>query len=156
LNTGILLNKTDGGEGVSNPSDETRRKIASRKYGNEVSTKMLETKKKRNIPIGTTSEIALKGVETRRKNGNLGKNNPKKATQTIHLSNRKRTDCWNTEEKREKARKSRELLRNREEVAILRKLSKEFNIKLGSGWVEKSLDWIINKINEIKNYNDHS
>jgi hypothetical protein len=49
LGTGILHNRTDGGDGVSNPSDETRRKISEAKKGN---TNMLgkilseETKRK--------------------------------------------------------------------------------------------------------------
>ena len=49
IKTGILLNRTDGGEGVSNPSEETRKRIASRDYGGIVSEKMLETKTKEKL-----------------------------------------------------------------------------------------------------------
>lgn len=33
LGTGILINKTDGGEGIDNPSEETRRKISENTKG---------------------------------------------------------------------------------------------------------------------------
>jgi hypothetical protein len=51
IKTGILLNRTDGGEGTSNPSDETRAKIGAanknkkRKHSEETIRKMTESKK---------------------------------------------------------------------------------------------------------------
>jgi hypothetical protein len=146
LNTGVLLNKTDGGEGTSNPSEETRRKIANRDYGEKVYNKMINTKIKRGIPVGPTSEIALKGLSTRIKNGNNGKNNPLKALETLYNSGRKRTDHWNTVEKREKANQTQRTLENREIVKTLRELSKTIGVKLGSGWVRKPDDWILTQI----------
>lgn len=154
LGTGILLNMTDGGEGASNPSKETRKKISSnRSYGNEVSQKMLETKIKRRIPVGPTSEIALKGVESRRQNGNIGKNNRKKAIATIHESGRKVSDPLNTFEARQKSNSTCKNLSSRDIVTKLRDLSLSQNKKLGSGWVRKPDSWILAKIDELSSCN---
>lgn len=153
IKTGILLNRTDGGEGVSNPSEETRKRISSRDYGGIVSEKMLETKRKRGVPLGPTSEISRKGVETRIKNGNNGKNNPTKALMTLRSKGKTRTDHWNTKEKQEKAAATQRMLENRDEVATLRELAKSLKVKLGSGWVRKPTTWILAKIEELRSCN---
>jgi hypothetical protein len=52
--TGILRNRTNGGEGSSNPSKETRAKLRAASLGHSVST---ETR----IKIGAGNKIALTG-----------------------------------------------------------------------------------------------
>lgn len=152
-NSGVLLNITDGGEGVSNPSEETRKKIsANRIYGGKVSDKMLETKIRRGVPIGSTSEIALKGVATRIKNGNNNNNNRVKAIETIHNSGRKVSAPLNSEKAREKSINTCMELSSRYIVAELRELAKKYELKLGSGWVRKPDSWILAKISDIKNH----
>ena len=85
LGTGILHNMTDGGEGISNPSEETRKKISDAQKGKthteESRKKMSESKK--NISEETRRKIgeASKGrnkdrivsEETRRKMSESGK-----------------------------------------------------------------------------------
>ena len=66
LGTGILHNRTDGGDGVSNPSDETRRKISEAKKGN---TNMLGKthSEEHKIKISESSKGKTLSEETRRK-----------------------------------------------------------------------------------------
>ena len=69
LGTGILRNKTDGGEGPSNPSIETRRKMSDAKKG-----KLLSEEHKRNLSEAHKNP----SEETRRKmsDATKGGNNP--------------------------------------------------------------------------------
>ena len=81
LGTGILHNMTDGGEGISNPSEETRKKISDAQKGKthteESRKKMSESKK--NISEETRRKMSQssKGKtlseETKRKIGDAGK-----------------------------------------------------------------------------------
>lgn len=47
-----------------------------------------------------------------------------------------------------------QLNNSRENVQELKILSKLYKIKLGCGWIQKSNEWIDNKLSEIKNGND--
>lgn len=144
IKTGILLNRTDGGEGVSNPSEETRKRIASRDYGGIVSEKMLETKRKRGIPLGFTKEMASKATETKLLNNSFYRGgNPKADPKFL-----------NSIAARDKANKKCEQLASREIVKNLRELSKNKGVKLGSGWVRKPDDWILTQISLLSNHNE--
>lgn len=62
LGTGILINMTDGGEGISNPSLETRKKLAEAKR-NESN----ETKKKRSLAATNRKDRTPLTDETKQK-----------------------------------------------------------------------------------------
>ena len=68
LGTGILHNRTDGGEGTSNPSDETRKKMSEAKKGRTVSE---ETRRK----IGEGQKDKIVSEETKRKMSEASKGN---------------------------------------------------------------------------------
>ena len=81
LGTGILYNKTDGGDGSSNPSVETRRKMSEAKKGRtnkplseEHKKKLSEVKKNVYIPWNkgkkTNSQNASKKYKIKFNNGN--------------------------------------------------------------------------------------
>jgi hypothetical protein len=73
INTGILLNQTDGGEGASNPSKETRRKIGEdAKRRNSGSGNPMYGKPRSNKTKQKISE-ANKGMFVGRKNPMYGK-----------------------------------------------------------------------------------
>lgn len=152
LGTGILLNRTDGGEGSYNLSTEDKLKrikksVATRKsngsYSNEVSQKAIQTKKRNGLTIGFTSEMAKQAYKTQIKNGNRYSGGNPKAT----------TDHMNTPKIREKANKRCNELANREIVSQLKELAKQTNTKLGSGWVRKPDEWILTQIELL---NSHS
>ena len=67
LGTGILINLTDGGEGLSNPSTETREKLAESKRNESE-----ETKRKRSIATKNRPTRETK-LETRLKISNANK-----------------------------------------------------------------------------------
>jgi hypothetical protein len=83
-NTGILRNRTDGGEGLSNPSEETRRKISVANKGRNLSTetklKMSESRKGR-----THSEETRRKLSEAKKGNqhNLGKNHSAESKRKI-------------------------------------------------------------------------
>ena len=81
LGTGILRNRTNGGEGTSNPSDETRRKIIesnkSRIVSEETKRKMSESSKnpseETRRKISEANKGSTRSEETRRKMSESGK-----------------------------------------------------------------------------------
>ena len=152
-NTGILLNLSDGGPGIANPSNTVRQKISKRDY-KESSRKGVETRKRRGKPF-TTSESARKGVITRISNGNnKGVNNRKKYLETMRSNEKSQEDHLNKPEQIEKAKNTYKALSCRPIVEELRSLAKINNIKLGSGWTRKADEWIIGQINLINNRNE--
>lgn len=61
LGTGILINVTDGGEGLSNPSIETRKMMADAKRNESIETRKKRSLAARNRPVRpTTEETKLK------------------------------------------------------------------------------------------------
>lgn len=153
LNTGILLNRTDGGEGSSNSSEELKKlrsdnAVAKRKangsYSTLVSNKAIETKRKNNIVVGFTKDMAKQATETKRKNNSFYRGgNP--IAKTTHM---------NTPEIRDKVNKRCAELGNREIVAQLKELAKLTNTVLGKGWIRKSDDWILAQIDRLNNHNE--
>ena len=69
LGTGILHNMTDGGEGISNPSEETRRKMSETHKGKIVS----EESRKR---IGEANKNPSEETRRKKSDANRGENNP--------------------------------------------------------------------------------
>jgi hypothetical protein len=69
IQTGILHNRTNGGEGSSNPSEDTRKKMAHAKRNESAETRRRRSEAAKNRPRRLTSE------ETKRKisEANLGK-----------------------------------------------------------------------------------
>lgn len=67
LGTGILINLTDGGEGMSNPSLETRKKLANAKRNESAETKRKRSIAAKNRPARKTKD------ETRLKISNANK-----------------------------------------------------------------------------------
>lgn len=160
--TGILHNRTDGGEGTSGRqfTNEVKSKIVSTRrqndsYGSETSEKAKRTRIERGLSLGGTKEGALKAAQTRKLRGTQ-RNNTLKRLDTIHKSGRKNTDCWNTPERKQQAYQTQRALEGRQEVAVLRALSKQYKIKLGSGWVRKPTPWIESMILEIRNRSEDS
>jgi hypothetical protein len=121
-NTGILRNRTDGGEGTSG--------IVKTQPGSGI--KSHQTKLKLGITTGLTTDSAKKMVETKRL---------KYGSNTYH---------WNTPEKQEKSKSTCNDLTNRPIVEELRQLAKSLKLKLGSGWVRKPDEWILTQIAELK------
>lgn len=160
--TGILHNRTEGGEGTSGRvfTKETINKIVSTRkengtYGGVVSEKSKLTRMYRGLSLGGTFEGAAKAAQTRRLRGTQNTNSSKRID-TIHQSGRKCTDHWNTPERKRKAYEKQRELEQRPEVFILRQLSKKYHVKLGSGWVRKPTLWIEERILEIRNRNEDS
>lgn len=159
LGNGILLNRTDGGDGATN---------AVRNVPYEVYLKAVSTRKTK----GSYKTGAAKAVETKRKLGNLGsgKGGGRKAYETriangtykppsresIEKGLRTKrekgyssTAHLNTKEIQAKAKESCNNLANREIVKVLRELAKQSRKKLGSGWVRKPDSWILAQIELI-------
>ena len=86
LGTGILHNMTDGGEGISNPSEETRRKMSESQKGRTCSE---ETRIKLSEANKNPSE------ETRRKksDANRGENNPNYGKTTSEETRKKLSEA---------------------------------------------------------------
>ena len=93
--------------------------------------KSAETKRKRGISAGGTTDSIRKGNDTKRL---------KKIDITRQL---------NTHEAKLKAKESCSNLANREIVKQLRDLSLKTQKKIGSGWVRKPDHWILSKIAEL-------
>jgi hypothetical protein len=71
IGTGILLNRTDGGEGIANPSKETRKKMSEAKLGKkrsiETRKKMSEAKKgKKRKPFTEEHKRKMREASARR------------------------------------------------------------------------------------------
>jgi hypothetical protein len=160
LGTGILINKTDGGDGATNTIKRENQK--------EISVKAAATRKQK----GSYVTGSAKAVNTRRINGNLGsgsaggrkgyENRIKNGTysppsresilkglETKKIRGISSTAHFNTPEIKEKSKQTCNYLSNREIVLQLRALAIKLKIKLGSGWVRKPDIWILNKIKEI-------
>ena len=159
-NTGILLNLTDGGEGCYAPCKETktemckkgvetRRKNGSYKTGPE---KAVITRRKRGN-LGAGSVGGRKGYETRIKNGTYtppSKESIAKAIAAKKANGKSPAHNLNTDPTiKEKSITSCKLLFERPSVKKLKTLAKTKNVKLGSGWVRKSDDWIESMISHL-------
>lgn len=82
LNTGILHNRTDGGDGISNPSHETRKKLAYAKRNESPETKLKRSIAAKNRPRTPCSD------ETKRKisDANTGKKRSDDAKKKMALA----------------------------------------------------------------------
>jgi hypothetical protein len=155
ISTGVLLNKTDGGDGCYNITTEaiaarTQKMLKTRKannsYNKEVSAKAIETKRKNNVLVGFDSAMAKKANETKTKNNSFYRGgNPSPKTSQLQ-----------TVEAREKAKATCKALQEREIVQELKELAKKTNTKLGQGWLRRPDSWILNQIAILKNRNDSS
>jgi len=114
-NTGILINRSSGGEGVSNPSEETRKKLS---LANTGKIRTIENKKK-------LSEIA----KNRTKSPRLGKKHSEESK--IKMSLAKSNVSKETREKMSIARKKR--ITKKE---TLEKMSNTMKLK----WLAKRAD----------------
>lgn len=151
LGTGILMNKTDGGEGSFNLSPqliEKRNKKAVRtrrqngSYSSDVAKRAVQTKRKNGVIVGFTSDMAKQAYQTKIKNGTRYLGGNPKAT----------TNHMNTPEIRNKSNKRCNELANREIVSQLRELAMQTNTKLGSGWVRKPDEWILTQIELLSSH----
>lgn len=156
IGTGILLNRTNGGDGVF-PSPitvklRTEKMLRTRKQNGSYTTgiaKTMATRKKLGT-LGAGKEGAKKAAATRKINGY--KPSSESVLKTIATKRKNGIDITaqlNTPEARNKANIKCKLLSNRPEIKLLRILAKENNIKLGSGWVRKPDPWIQAKIYEL-------
>lgn len=82
LNTGILHNRTDGGDGISNPSHDTRKKLAQAKRNESPETRLKRSIAAKNRPRTQCSE------ETKRKisDANTGKKRSDSAKKKMALA----------------------------------------------------------------------
>ena len=100
LGTGILYNRTDGGEGNSNPSEKTRRKLREVNLGKSLSE---ETK----IKISKAKKGTIISEETRRKisQANLGKSLSEETKEKLRELNNGKLFSEETRKKMSEARK---------------------------------------------------
>ena len=99
-----------------------------------VGRKAAETKRKLGLPTGLTPEAAKRMVKTRIK---------KYGSMVSHLQNQQ---CI------QKSKQTCKLLSERSIVEQLRQLTKQHQLKLGSGWVRKPDHWIQEKIDLLKDH----
>jgi hypothetical protein len=161
LGNGILINKTDGGEGASGmlriqTKEITKKMVNTRiKNGSYITgpKKSAETRRLKGN-LGSGKEGGRKGYETRIKNGTY-KSPSKESIQqgiiTKKLKGISITQQLNTSESKKKAKQSCSELMNRDIVIKLRQLAFDKNVKLGSGWVRKPDHWILTMITELSN-----
>lgn len=159
LGTGILINKTDGGEGATNairnvPKEVYMKGVATRKQrGTDKigAAKAVITRRSRGN-LGSGSAGGRKGYETRVKNGTYfpaPKESYEQGIKTKQSRNISITAQLNTSEARNKANTKCNDLANRPIVAQLRELAIQSRKKLGSGWVRKPDSWILAQIAEL-------
>ncbi len=84
IGTGILLNKTDGGDGTANLSEETRKKIGMAHKGKKISAEAIQKKSISSKGIPPWNK-GLKGVQTPWNKG-LTKSDPRVANNISNLS----------------------------------------------------------------------
>ena len=113
LGTGILHNMTDGGEGISNPSEETRRKMSETHKGKIVS----EESRKR---IGEANKNPSEETRRKKSDANRGENNPNYG-KTASEENRKKLSEALKNPSEEIRRKISEASKNRSKE-ILKKI----------------------------------
>jgi len=103
LGTGILQNRTDGGDGVKNRSPEGLEKWHASKRANpyrpdiETINRGLETKRKNNTLNSNTPESIKKSIATRTKNNTLKTNTPESLAQGV--STRRKNNSYVRSEK---------------------------------------------------------
>jgi len=157
LGTGILRNRTDGGEGSSGrvwTEEQKLRMVAGRlKKGSYITgpKKTAETRRQLGT-LGAGSAGGRLGYETRVKNGTYfppSKESIQKGLLTKKERGISNTAHLNTPERKLKAKVSCGNLANREIVKQLRELSLRTQKKIGSGWVRKPDHWILSKIAEL-------
>lgn len=160
LGTGVLINKTDGGDGVTNvlrtiSKESIEKGVATRIRNGSYKTGASKTAATRKIlgNSGSGSAGGRKGYETRVANGTYkppSKESIKKGLQTKLDRGYSNTAHLKSPEARLKANKTCTDLANREIVKILRELAIQSQKKLGSGWVRKPDHWILAKIYELQ------
>ena len=134
LGTGILHNRTDGGDGNSNPSEETRKKISEAKKGRthseETKKKMSEAKKGNTYMLGKTLS-----EETRRKIGEASKGRDPSEETRRKISESKKNISEETRRKMSEASKGRtpseESRRKMSQSSKGKTLSEETKRKIG-------------------------
>ena len=113
LGTGILHNMTDGGEGISNPSEETRRKMSETHKGKIVS----EESRKR---IGEANKNPSEETRRKKSDANRGENNPNYGKTTSEETRKKLSEALKNPSE-ETRRKIGEASKNRSKE-ILKKI----------------------------------
>lgn len=159
--TGILINKTDGGDGSTNPirrpnqTEISLKGAAVRKNNDSYRTgaaKSVETRRAKGN-LGSGSGGGRKGYETRVKNGTYlppSRESIQKGLITKKDRGISITRQLNSPAAREKSKKKCNELLNRPIVDDLREISSRLGVKLGSGWVRKPDHWILAKIEELR------
>jgi hypothetical protein len=157
LGTGILLNRTDGGEGAEGriwTKDQKLKMVTARLNNGSYITGAAKTAatRKQLGNAGSGPGGGKKSVETKLKNGTLlggTKESVKRGNSTKRLKGINITQQLNTTEAKEKSKSSCLVLSNRLIVSQLRELAKKSKEKLGSGWVRKPDSWILAKLDEL-------
>lgn len=160
LGTGVLINKTDGGDGVTNIlrviSEESIAKgVATRKEKGSYRSGAVKTAKTRKQlgNAGSGSSGGRKGYENRVAKGTYSppsRESIEKGLQTKREKGYDITGHLRKPEARSKANNTCENLAKRDSVRILRELAAQSQKKLGSGWVRKPDHWILAKIAELQ------
>jgi hypothetical protein len=159
LGTGILINKTDGGDGATNTlkiqtKEATEKMVATRKQNGSYSTgakKTADTRRSKGN-LGSGKKGGRKGYEKRISNGTfvpLSRESAQKGVATKRNKGINVTAALNTNEAKAKSKEKCKALVERDIVAQLRNLALAMNVQLGSGWVRKPDLWILSKINEL-------
>jgi hypothetical protein len=159
LDTGILINKTDGGDGATNtvrnvPREVYLKGVATRKANGSYKSGGAKTAKTRRLAgnLGSGSEGGRKGYETRVKNGTYSPPSKESMAKAVHTKRTNGIDITaqlNSPEAKQKATAKCNELASRPMVIQLRELAFQSRKKLGSGWVRKPDSWILAQIAEL-------
>ena len=158
LKTGVLLNRTDGGDGASGRqwTDASKaRMVAARQKNDSYTTgaqKTIATRRSKGN-LGAGKAGARKGVETRLARGDVLGPSPESCLKGLQTKLAKgiqpSAHLHNLNTQKKAASTCRELAA-RESVQELRILAQQAGVKLGSGWVRKSDDWIQAQLTSLK------
>lgn len=155
--TGILHNRTDGGEGASGivkSSDTIHKMVTTRKSNGSYleANRRTAVKRKKNNNYKLSQESIARGLQTRKINGNWFRTEEsvRKGIETKIQNGISIVGHLHDKKTREKANNTIRDLLDRKIVSDLRELSRSKGIKLPKNWMRKSSPWIEEQIDLIK------